>query len=777
MMDNKAPSDDKETSEKDSCSAEKSDEAEKPCTHVGKSSNNDDESPSMSLAFFFYWVVPVIILAIVSRHGVNTDIGTIPVKPNKISLQRNHQRYAEGAHRQAAASVKPAPSPVKTSPPKPTTASPTQSSTSTASTYTIAYTKVLKDIEKRKRRWDHEHYRQKSETTAGETQAVNQKGKSAALQNPPRGASSDPARMRFLEQVQQLRTAYQNQPTELLTAIAFADALRYYDVQYRDGGSLQQEGMQVYQKAVDMAVEQRQAMIDAGQETNIDSKGQTNVNSEVVLPYHEKSADGILCGVLSSQGKLFFMANMFEKSVQSYTHCLEVAPLYMDALNSRGSSLLILGKYKEAAADFIKVIRYDQRRLFTDSFTGLARILEANEDVMENGWHIMVSVLNAIMPQTEKQLQEYPQAKQVLSTSLSRYHYALFAYHDKKTKDTEQAWQHLTQAHSYKLSILPPWQAGSEYTKTRQTTQIFHEGFWVAGMGSQTQTPIFIIGFPRSGSTLLERVLDAHPLIVGTGENSVFNGRLDDIRNQIVKASVADDAATMVNDVSRTLADSVVVDMKKRWEELERAKKEDEDNQADTIHNINDKSNNDGKERKDPQRFVDKMLTNYNNVGFIHMLYPNALILHVYREPMDTLYSAYKHEFPSGNLDYTTKFESLAELYGTYREMIEHWDNVLPGRITHVRYEDMVHDMPGMARAIIDSTGLPWDESVIDFHKKKHAVNTLSTTQVRKGVYKDSLQSWKRYEEKLQPLVKLIGKHVEFDIPHSLKSIQMDQEL
>lgn len=98
------------------------------------------------------------------------------------------------------------------------------------------------------------------------------------------------------------------------------------------------------------------------------------------------------------------------------------------------------------------------------------------------------------------------------------------------------------------------------------------------------------------------------------------------------------------------------------------------------------------------------MLTNYYNVGFIHLLYPNALILHVAREPMDTIFSAYKHEFPPGTLDYTSDMEALAELYHAYRDLIEHWDQVLPGRVTHVRYQDMVNDMPGVARAIIGTS-------------------------------------------------------------------------
>jgi hypothetical protein len=135
---------------------------------------------------------------------------------------------------------------------------------------------------------------------------------------------------------------------------------------------------------------------------------------------------------------------------------------------------------------------------------------------------------------------------------------------------------------------------------------------------------------------------------------------------------------------------------------------------------------------------------------------------------MDTIFSAFKHEFPSGPLDYTSAFPSLAEFYHGYRDLMEHWDRELPGRVTHVRYEDMVHDMPGVARKIIDATGLEWDDGVLDFHKKKHAVNTLSTTQVRKGVYKSSLQSWRKYEEHLKPLVDLIGDRTTYDLRTTL---------
>ena len=168
--------------------------------------------------------------------------------------------------------------------------------------------------------------------------------------------------------------------------------------------------------------------------------------------------------------------------------------------------------------------------------------------------------------------------------------------------------------------------------------------------------------------------------------------------------------------------------------------------------------------RKDrPKRFVDKMLTNYFNIGFIHMLYPKALILHVMREPMDTIFSSFKHEFPSGGLEYTSDVQALSEMYTSYRDVMDHWDQVLPGRVTHIRYEDLVDDLPKMARALIAATGLEWDDAVLEKRTDYHA-NTMSATQIRKKVYKDAVKSWMRYEEELgKDLIPLIGDRVDSD--------------
>ena len=535
-----------------------------------------------------------------------------------------------------------------------------------------------------------------------------------------------------------------------MKAIHLADALRQRDLTYHDGGTGQAEALELYQTAIEQTLEKRKKMMEAGEPTNVSLSG-TPVKDEFMLDYSDKSVDGLLCALYVAMGKQYFMANMFEKAVESHTKCIEIEPLYLDAVNSRGSTLIILGEYAKAAQDLQLVMENDENRFFKDAFTGMAKILAAKEEVAS--WEPMVTIIEELVPELEAQYSSASSdaAKRMTAEALNRLYHVLFTYHDVKTNDTEAAWKALSQGYKYKMAVLPAFPEAYENQKVMQIKQIFHKGFWPSDVGSSTKVPVFIIGFVRSGSTLLERVLDAHPLIVGTGEDSVFNGKLDYIRNSIVDASMSG-SPDALHDTVQKMADEVVVGMRKRWEVID----------------ANTAKSSDDSESIQPERFADKMLTNYFNVGFIHMLFPNALILHVAREPMDTVFSAFKHEFPPGTLDYTSEFSSLASLYHAYRDVMEHWDKVLPGRIMHVRYEDMVHDMPSVAKAIINATGLEWDEDVLQFHKKKHAVNTLSTTQVRKGVYSHSLQAWKRYEEPLQPLVKLIGDRVDWDLKTTL---------
>ena len=618
-------------------------------------------------------------------------------------------------------------------------------------------------------------------TTKSSTTAESSKTTSSNRRH-RQNAASDPFHQQMESNIRTLRNQYKqavNTPTEYLAAIKLADFLKYRDTAIHDGGTYQMEAIEVYSRAVSLLEDMWRKMMTNGEDTRkttiahgneqlVDDGNDysTGLNRELFLDYESKSIEGLLCAVYCNLGKSYFMSNMFERSVQSHNQCLSYDHKYMDALSSRGQSYIILGKYKEAATDFYHVLQMDSNRLFGNVVTGLARCLSADESVLDGGWHSLVKLLEADIPRQEESLRR---AKELTNNNadgtakhhadtLKHMHHAMFQYHDTKTKNVSEAWKHLSKGNEFKMSTLAPFDEAFEIDKVSRLKSVFTEGFWPAGMGSETKTPIFIIGFVRSGSTLLERILDAHPLIVGTGEDSVFNGRLDSIRNDIIKASTTGQDEFL--QTVKKLADDVVIDMRKRWEIIDANTKSEED-----------LSQEEARRSQEPTRFVDKMLSNYMNVGFIHLLFPNALILHVVREPMDSIFSAFKHDFPPGGFDYTSDFASLARLYHSYRDVMEHWDKVLPGRVTHIRYEDMVKDLPGMAPKILEKAGVPWDPVVLEFHQKKHAVNTLSTTQVRKGVYSHHLKGWKRYEEFLGPLLKRIGSRVEFKLNTSLTTL------
>lgn len=711
--------------------------------------------PSMTTALFVYWILPVLLLALFSRFSVTLSdplsrpgggrtvpLGDIAKEKQQLLQQRQKllQQQQQQQQRQRASQNQGTPPSTSPSSPQPKRSS--------------SYQDTLDQTNKRRRRAQTMRSPKPQENPAKVAQTT--QTSTASSPQTHNAAAKDPKRLRLEEKIQKLRQDFRTKPNDVEAALALADTLREKDVLFHDGGTGQVEALDTYKHAASLVLKKRQEMVLRDEPTNVSLSGTANVKEEIMFEYSQKSMDGLLCAIFVNMGKQYFMANMFEKAVQSYSRCIDIEPLYLDAVSARGSSLIILGRYEEAGQDFSVVIENDTHRFFNDAFTGMSKVLAAKEDAVPEGWGPTVSTLNQLIPMLEERLLSVTSehGKNVIRDNLNRLHHVMFSYHDVKTKDTEEAWKHLSEGYKHKMAALPPFNSQMEKHKLDTVTQIFHEGFWPTGIGSQSRVPIFIVGFVRSGSTLLERVLDAHPMIVGTGEDSVFNGRLDYIRNTIVETSLSGSGEALHSAVQH-LADEVVDGMRERWKVIDANTEKDHDDSGSDI---------------EPKRFADKMLTNYYNVGFIHMLFPNALILHVAREPMDTIFSAFKHEFPPGTLDYTSEFSSLTQLYHSYRDIIEHWDKVLPGRVTHVRYEDMVHDMPGMAKAIIDAAGLPWADEVLAFHKKKHAVNTLSTTQVRKGVYKHSLQAWKRYEEPLQPLVKMVGDRVNWDLKTTLSS-------
>jgi tetratricopeptide (TPR) repeat protein len=240
--------------------------------------------------------------------------------------------------------------------------------------------------------------------------------------------------------------------------------------------------------------------------------------------------------------------------------------------------------------------------------------------------------------------------------------------------------------------------------------------------GNPTNKPVFIVGMPRSGSTLVEQILSSHPKTYGAGEIKVLHRSLGQLRDRFPSIPKY---PTMVGALEPAHFEQIAASY---VAEVERY-------------------------AGDAERITDKLLTNFFFVGLIRILFPNAKIIHTRRNPVDTCLSAYTKLFKD-DMPHSYDFGELGRYYLHYADLMQHWDKVLPpGVMLTVDYEEVVGDIETSARALVDHVGLEWDDACLAFHKSARPVKTASVVQVRKPVYKTSVERWRRYGAGLQPLV------------------------
>ncbi len=240
--------------------------------------------------------------------------------------------------------------------------------------------------------------------------------------------------------------------------------------------------------------------------------------------------------------------------------------------------------------------------------------------------------------------------------------------------------------------------------------------------GNPSAAPVFIIGMPRSGSTLVEQILTSHPLIHGGGETKELSRRLGALRARFPGLPRYPELGRRMNaDQHRIVADGYLS----------------------VLQGMN----------PDAARITDKLLTNYYFVGLLHVLFPNARFINTVRNPIDACISCYSKLFRD-DMPHSYDFGELGRYYLRYQALMDHWRRVLPaGTMLSVQYEDVVADVEAQARRLIDFVGLPWDSACLAFHQSARPVKTASVVQVRQPVYQTSVERWRRYGTAIQPLI------------------------
>ena len=250
------------------------------------------------------------------------------------------------------------------------------------------------------------------------------------------------------------------------------------------------------------------------------------------------------------------------------------------------------------------------------------------------------------------------------------------------------------------------------------------------GVGFDAPDPIFVVGLPRAGSTLIEQILSSHSAVDGTME-------LHNILNLAKRLRGRDEPGEPPR-YPRIL------------NEIE----------ADYFRRFGEQFMEDTRVyRGTAPFFVDKMPNNFFHIGLIKLILPNAKIIDARRHPMACCFSGYKQLFGEGQ-EFSYGLREIGNYYRQYIKLMDHWDNVLPGHVLRVEHEEVVEDLEGQVRRILDFCDLPFEQACVDYHQTERSIRTPSAEQVRQPIFRTSLEQWRHYESWLDPLKEALGPDV-----------------
>jgi len=406
-----------------------------------------------------------------------------------------------------------------------------------------------------------------------------------------------------------------------------------------------------------------------------------------------------------AMGIILWRFDRYEGALASFDKALAIDPNDADTLNKKGRLLLALGRPDEASALLDRAIAVNPGRI--GNYLTLSRMKRFTPGDPEL----------AAMEKLLVGIESRPADDQI------ELHFALGKAYGE-IGSHELSFRHLLKGNALKRGqIVYNEPAAIEYLDRISrvfTPELLHRK---SGHGNPSTQPIFIVGMPRSGSTLIEQILASHPQVYGAGER-------EDFKQALIKVTGPANYPNVVPTLTPVQLD-----------ELGSA----------YLAGIRLSA-------QDAARFTDKSLGNYFYAALIRLALPNARIIHARRDPIDTCFSCFAILFQDGQ-NFTYDLSELGRFYCAYERLMEHWRQVLPkDAMLEVQYEQVVEDIETQARRILSYCGLPWDDACLSFHKSNRPVHTASAAQVRRPLYRSSVGRWHPYREQLQPLLKALGQ-------------------
>lgn len=395
-----------------------------------------------------------------------------------------------------------------------------------------------------------------------------------------------------------------------------------------------------------------------------------------------------------------------QEAIDAYQRCLQLRPDHIGALLGLGHVLKAIGRYDDAVASYGECMR--QRPEFGETYWSLANLKTYRfDDSMVADMEVRVEAGGLTAQSQVNFLFALAKAHEDRGDFERAWHY----YEDGNRKQRAQVSYDPVQTESMNDRLLEVFSA--EFLGSRQ------------GVGLDDPAPIFILGLPRSGSTLLEQILASHGEVEGTSELP-YLGRIATwlSRNRNEGLNYPESVRELPGKNFASLGADYLAYAK--------------------MHR-----------RSNAPRFIDKMPNNFPNIGLLSLILPNARVIDARRHPLDACLSCYRQLFAKGQA-FTYDLNEIGEYYLQYQRMMDHWARVLPGRVLTVQYEEVVSDFESQVRRLLDFCGLPFEEACLRFYESDRPVRTPSSEQVRQPIYDKSVGHWRHYAGHLDELISVI---------------------
>ena len=455
------------------------------------------------------------------------------------------------------------------------------------------------------------------------------------------------------------------------------------------------------------------------------------ISTSILASCAETKPDDVAIGVEYANALL--ASNMHGKALEECERLLKLSPQDLDIYEIKAAALTKSGRFDEATAVYRKlVIEHEQQALCLLRLGDVLKIVGEADEAIDcykkaitleplsgEAWWNLANLKTYFFTEHDMELMKSLR-DDINITDLNKtlIHFAL----GKALEDREQfdeSFQHYEIANTNYVKN-HPYQHSSQNEKYKSFfTLDYFEG--KKGMGHSSNAPIFIVGLPRSGSTLVEQILASHSLVDGTMELT----EIVSIARELINPDPSGQSQFL--DSLANLTEAQVKGFAQRY--------------LDYVQPL----------RQNAPYFIDKTPGNFHHIGLIKTLFPAAKIIDVRRSPMASGWSVYKQFFAEGHR-FSYDLATIGQYYNEYIELMDHWQRVLPDQILTVNYEDLVNDLPGTTAIILDYCDLEFEENCLEYHKTNRAIATPSSEQVRQPIYSTALNQWKNYEQFLTPL-------------------------